>query len=100
LEIIFNNDGVRNPRENEILNVAEFIEVKGFKAKGKRLHTHDIQELNWIEPLPYEDPINVAEVEAEAEEAEESEETEFYDPFPEEDEHKPLDGDTTQMTLF
>ena len=100
LELVFNNEGVRNPRENEIINVADFIEVKGFRAKGKRLHTHDIQELNWIVPLPYEDQVNVAVVESEAIEAEESGETEFYDPFPEEDEHKPLDGDATQMTLF
>jgi len=100
LEIVFNNEGVRNPRENEIINVAEFIEAKGFKAKGKRLHTHEIQEVNWIDPLPYEDPLNVVEAEVVEEEIEGSEEPEFYDPFPEEEEHKPLDGDATQMTLF
>ena len=100
LEIKFNNEGVRNPRENEIIDVAEFIEAKGFRAKGKRLHTHEIQEVNWVNPLPYEDPLNVVEAEGIEEEIEGSEEPEFYDPFPEEEEHKPLDGDATQMTLF
>ena len=100
LEIVFNNEGVRNPRENEIINVSEFIEVKGFKAKGKRLHLHEIQEVNWIEPLPYEDPLTNTETEIEEEGAEGGEELEFYDPFPEEEERKPLDGDATQMTLF
>jgi topoisomerase IV subunit A len=100
LEIKFNNEGVRNPRENEIIDVAEFIEAKGFRAKGKRLHTHEIQEVNWIDPLPYEDPLNVVEAEVVEEEIEGGEEPEFYDPFPEEEERKPLDGDATQMTLF
>jgi topoisomerase-4 subunit A len=100
LEIKFNNEGVRNPRENEIIDVAEFIEAKGFKAKGKRLHTHEIQEVNWIDPLPYEDPLNVVEAEVVEEEIEGGEEPEFYDPFPKEEERKPLDGDATQMTLF
>jgi len=100
LEIVFNNEGVRNPRENEIINVADFIEAKGYKAKGKRLHTHEIQEVTWIDPLPFEDPLNVVEAEVADEEIEEVEETEFYDPFPEEEERKPLDGDATQMTLF
>jgi len=100
LEIKFNNEGVRNPRENEIIDVAEFIEAKGYKAKGKRLHTHEIQEVNWIDPLPYEDPLNIVEAEVVEEEIEGGEEPEFYDPFPEEEEHKPLDGDATQMTLF
>ena len=96
LEIVFNNEGVRNPRENEVINVAEFIESKGVKAKGKRLHTHEIQDLRWLEPLPFEDPLNSIE----AEEPEVEEEPEFYDPFPEKDEHKPIDGEPTQMTLF
>ena len=96
LEIVFNNEGVKNPRENEEINVAEFIESKGVKAKGKRLHTYEIKEVLWLEPLPYEDPLNNIEVE----EVEVEEEPEFYDPFPEEEEHKPTEGDTTQMTLF
>ena len=100
LEIKFNNECVRNPRENEIIDVSEFIESKGFRAKGKRLHTHEIQEVNWIDPLPFEDPLNVVEAEVVEEEIEGGEEPEFYDPFPEEEERKPLDGDATQMTLF
>lgn len=96
LEIVFNNEGVKNPRENEEINVAEFIESKGVKAKGKRLHTYEIKEVKWLEPIPFEDPLNVVE----AEEVGVEDVPEYYDPFPEEDEHKPTEGDTTQMTLF
>ena len=96
LEIVFNNEGVKNPRENEEINVAEFIEAKGVKAKGKRLHTYEIKEVKWLEPIPFEDPLNIVE----AEEVEVEDQPEFYDPFPEEEEHKPTEGDTTQMTLF
>lgn len=96
LEIVFNNEGVRNPHEDEIINVAEFIEAKGVKAKGKRLHSYEIKEVRWLEPIPFEDPLNSVD----EEEVEEELEPEFYDPFPEEDDHKPIDGEPTQMSLF
>jgi len=97
LEIIFNNEGVRNPHENEEINVAEYIEAKGVKAKGKRLHSYEIKEVHWLEPIPCEDQLNI--IEEEEVEVDE-EEPEFYDPFPENEDHKPIDGEPTQMTLF
>ena len=36
----------------ETVEVSDFIAVKGFKAKGKRLSTFDIKEFRWLEPLP------------------------------------------------
>ncbi len=41
----------KKSREPEIVNVSEFISVKGFKAKGKRLSTHEIESIEFIEPI-------------------------------------------------
>jgi len=41
-------------RENEIINVAEFIGVKSYRAKGRRLSDHPVDVILWQEPIPYE----------------------------------------------
>ena len=41
--------------DDELVNVEEFIGVKGEKAKGKRLTNHIIQQIEFVEPLPYEE---------------------------------------------
>jgi topoisomerase-4 subunit A len=55
--------GGRNEhRSNDIIDVDDFIAIKGSKARGKRLSTFEIKEINEIEP-------------AQVEEADETEET-------------------------
>jgi topoisomerase-4 subunit A len=51
IELVF--DAKKNERviENQEINVAEFIAVKSFKAKGKRLTTHLLKTLSILEPL-------------------------------------------------
>lgn len=49
LEIEFG--GKHAERENEIIEVAEFIGVKSWKAKGKRLSNHSIEQVKEIEPV-------------------------------------------------
>ena len=49
LELEFGGKHVE--REKEIINVAEFIAIKSWKAKGKRLSTYTIQHVVEIEPL-------------------------------------------------
>lgn len=48
----------KNPKEleHEIVNCAEFVEVMGVKAKGKRLNFGTIKNVKFIEPLPYDEP--------------------------------------------
>jgi topoisomerase-4 subunit A len=41
-------------KDNEIINVAEFIGLKSFRAKGRRLSDHPIDEILWKDPIPYE----------------------------------------------
>jgi topoisomerase-4 subunit A len=43
--------GQHKSRENEIVEVAEFIGVKGYKAKGKRLSNYTVNNIQEIEPV-------------------------------------------------
>ena len=38
--------------ESEIIDIYDFIAVKGYKAKGKRLSTVEVKEFRWLDPLP------------------------------------------------
>jgi len=49
LEIEFG--GEKNNRENEIIEVAEFIGVKSYKAKGKRLSSYEVKDVRELEPV-------------------------------------------------
>ena len=53
----------KNPKEleREIVNCAEFVEVMGVKAKGKRLNFGTIKNVKFIDPLPYDEPEEVEE---------------------------------------
>jgi topoisomerase-4 subunit A len=37
--------------DQEEIAVHEFIGVKGYKAKGKRLSVHTLKKLTWLEPM-------------------------------------------------
>ncbi len=43
-------------RPNEIILIYDFIAVKSFKAKGKRLTDHIIEKITKLEPIPCEEP--------------------------------------------
>ncbi len=89
IEIVFG--GNDHFREALIVDVDEFISVKSFKAKGKRLTTFDIETINELEPtrLPEENQPTSTEDE--------------LDINPEEDEQSPsdiLDEIIGQQKLF
>jgi topoisomerase-4 subunit A len=78
IEVKFN--GPDKNREPLVIDVEEFIGVKGFKAKGKRLTTYQVKTVEELEPLIKEvEPVE-----------------------PEEDEknNNDIDPDTGQMSLF
>jgi topoisomerase-4 subunit A len=93
-ELIFNKiKGVQ--KDNLNVDIEAFIAVKGFKALGNQLTTDKVKQVNLLEPLPYEIPIEVVPEEIEVEEDEvENGETEEYD-----DSDIQLDEDG-QITLF
>ncbi|MDA3928811.1 MAG: DNA gyrase/topoisomerase IV subunit A [Prolixibacteraceae bacterium] len=43
--------GKNSERENEIIEVSEFIAVKSYKAKGKRLSAFQVKDVKEIEPI-------------------------------------------------
>jgi topoisomerase-4 subunit A len=49
LEIEFGEENAS--RENEIIEVAEFIGIKSYKAKGKRLSNYSVKNIREIEPV-------------------------------------------------
>ncbi len=56
---------VSNEIEFEVLPLADFIAVKGYKAKGKRLSNKDVRKVKFIDPLPYTPPVEETEEPAE-----------------------------------
>ncbi|MBU3681306.1 MAG: DNA gyrase/topoisomerase IV subunit A [Flavobacterium sp.] len=44
-------------KENVVVDIEGFIAVKGFKALGNQLTTDKIKQVNVLEPLPYEPPV-------------------------------------------
>ncbi len=51
IKVEFEQTG-RKPREPQIINAAEFIDVKGIKAKGKRISQLPVTSVEFIEPCP------------------------------------------------
>ena len=90
LEVVFGgHDSFRDPM---IVEADEFIAVKGFKAKGKRLTTYTIDTINELEPTRQPEPQPAAE--------EPEEEPENLDPDQDKSEGDILDELTGQMKLF
>ena len=92
LEVVFG--GHDNFRDPMVVEADEFIAVKGFKAKGKRLTTYTIETINELEPTRQPEPPQ----ENEGQEADE--EPEILDPDHGKSEGDILDEMTGQMKLF
>jgi topoisomerase-4 subunit A len=57
-ELIFTKvKGVQ--KENQLVDIENFIAVKGFKALGNQLTTDKLKQVNLLVPLPYEEPEEV-----------------------------------------
>ena len=99
IKVVFGgNDAYREPME---IDAEQFIAVKGFKAKGKRISTWTIGSIEELEPQRFPEP---EETEEEAEETEEAEITDEGDeqetsdsPEAPSDIYKEEDG---QLSLF
>lgn len=91
LEIEFG--GKNSARENEIIEVAEFIGVKSHKARGKRLTNYEVQNIKEIEPVVKDEDDKPAD------EAAEEEPTDDV-PFEVKRSKGEDDEDKNQMSLF
>ncbi|MCS2405516.1 DNA gyrase/topoisomerase IV subunit A [Bacteroides salyersiae] len=92
LEVIFGgHDSFRDPM---VIEADEFIAVKGFKAKGKRITTYTVETINELEPTRFPDPPAPDKTE------ENEEEPEILNPDHGKSEGDILDEMTGQMKLF
>ncbi len=58
----------KKPVDDEQVNVSAFVDLMGFKAKGKRLSNWAIKRVELLEPLPFEEPeVEILPEESEAE---------------------------------
>ncbi|HBL77477.1 MAG: DNA topoisomerase IV [Bacteroidetes bacterium GWF2_42_66] len=54
--------GKNGQRENEIIEVDEFIGIKSYKAKGKRLTNYEVENIKELEPVIKDEDIKEPEV--------------------------------------
>ncbi len=87
--------GKNSERENEIIEVAEFIGVKSWKAKGKRLTNYEVENIKEIEPVVKDEDDKQEPVESEDQETKSVEDIPFEITRP-----KPEDENPNQMSLF
>ncbi|WP_026916112.1 DNA gyrase/topoisomerase IV subunit A [Christiangramia portivictoriae] len=53
-EIVYTKPKGKERRENEQINIEEFISVKGIKALGNQLTSEKVNQINLLDPIPYE----------------------------------------------
>lgn len=91
--ILVTYGGADEFRGSEEIDVEQFIAVKGYKAKGKRLTTYQIASITELEPTRLPDP-------SKEDEADETEEEENLDPDAGKSQQQVIDELTGQQTLF
>ncbi|SIR16539.1 DNA gyrase/topoisomerase IV subunit A [Maribacter ulvicola] len=71
VEIEFPKPRGKDPKENESVDVENFIAIKGIKALGNQFITEKVKNINLLDPLPYESkaPEEVENIEVVDEEA-------------------------------
>jgi len=89
LEIKFG--GKHKKRDPETIKAADYITIKGYKAKGKRLSNYEISNITELEPVRFKEELPVAPAQELPDE-----------PVPGDEEPRlPIGGDTgEQMSLF
>ena len=105
-EMEFKKERGKDRKDNETVNLEEFIAVKGISALGNQLTREKINQVNLLEPLPYEPPEEVPaeEIEVIDETVEPTEPKPSSDQSPENTSEKKEDDpgldDQGQITLF
>ncbi len=98
LQIVYG--GIDEFRGSEEIDVEQFISVKGFKAKGKRLTTYQIESITELEPTRFPEPSEDSEDSEDPEGSEGSETPEDLDPDAGKSEQQVIDEIIGQTNLF
>ena len=92
-EVVFG--GHDSFRETLVIDAEEFVAVKGFKAKGKRITTFTVETINELEPTRFPEPTDSEDTDEGTED-----ETENLDPDDGKTDDDIRDEITGQMKLF
>ncbi|SDB39178.1 topoisomerase-4 subunit A [Flavobacteriaceae bacterium MAR_2010_188] len=55
-EMVFVKDRGKDRKENESINLEEFISIKGITALGNQLTKEKVMQINLLEPIPFDPP--------------------------------------------
>lgn len=58
-EVVFAKERGKDRKDNLKINLEEFIDIKGINAQGNQLTKDKVNQINLLEPLPYEAPEEV-----------------------------------------
>ncbi|WP_167597099.1 DNA gyrase/topoisomerase IV subunit A [Leeuwenhoekiella sp. ZYFB001] len=95
VEMVFYKERNKDQKANETVDIEDFISIKGINALGNQFYTEKLKQINLLDPLPYEEPVE-AQPEQDAETPSESEETDHS----ENDQEDHIKGDGSQGSLF
>ena len=99
-------DGRANKRDDEEVNLEEFIAIKGMKALGNKLTNYKLKSIDVLDPIPFEPEPKVEEVEEQEVEKEEASKVETTQEKSEKEESETPPpppssiGDNGQASLF
>ncbi|MDB4094338.1 DNA gyrase/topoisomerase IV subunit A [Flavobacteriaceae bacterium] len=57
-KVSFAKDRGKDRREDQIIDLDQFISVKGMSALGNQLTKLKVNQIDLLDPLPYEEPVN------------------------------------------
>ncbi|MCK0145590.1 DNA gyrase/topoisomerase IV subunit A [Arenibacter sp. F26102] len=108
VEIEFTKPRGKEAKPNQIVDLEEFISVKGIKALGNQLTSDKVKNINALDPLPYEEPkeSETSEIEVVDEEnvtsanKPKSDTPKTTEEEPKKPKNSAQDDDETQTTLF
>lgn len=94
LQVTFGGDD--SVRPNMEIEVEEFVSVKGFKAKGKRISTWNVAKIKELEPTRFPEPVR----DDDKEDSDLEDQTENFDPDAGKSQQEIIDKITGQLNLF
>ncbi len=67
IKVEFDTSASKKEHPDLIISIDEFIGIKSYKAKGKRVTTKSVKDIRFIDPLPFDEPENQIPAASEAE---------------------------------
>lgn len=59
IEVVFNKIRNKTQKPNQVIELEQFISIKGVKAMGNRLSSEKIKQINTLEAIEYEPPVEM-----------------------------------------